>query len=83
MPLLRYPGRVQGALYERAARDDGQVAPLPHHLGLAEGDHVVGAGVGTLVVDLAVQVLVFQEHDRIVAADRGAQQAVGVERVGR
>jgi hypothetical protein len=37
-------GRVQAALHERAARDEREVRPLAHHLGLAEGDHEVGPG---------------------------------------
>ena len=32
------------------------------------------------VVDLTVKMLVFEEQHRVVAADRGPQQAVGVER---
>jgi hypothetical protein len=34
-------------------------------------------------VRLPVEVLVLEEEDRIVAADRGAQQSVRVERVRR
>ena len=51
--------------------------------GLAERDHVVAAGILALVVGLAVEVLVLEEQDRVVAADRGAQQARRVLRVRR
>src|SRR5438445_3504854 len=54
-----------------------------HDLRLPERDHEVGAGIRGLVVGLAVEVLVLEEEDGVVAADGGAQQAVGVERRGR
>ena len=47
---------------------------------LPNGIMKFGPGIRRLVVRLAVEVLVLEEDHRIVAADRGAQQAVGVER---
>ena len=57
--------------------------PFSHQLGLAEGNHVVRAGVRRAVVGLAVEVLVLEKHHGVVAADGRAQQAVGVQRGGR
>src|SRR6266511_1562123 len=76
LELLRGDER---ALYHGAVGHDGEVAPLPHDLRLAERDHEVRAGVRRLVVGLAVQVLVLEEQHGIVAADRGAQQPVGIQ----
>ena len=53
------------------------------YFGFAEGNGEVGAGIGGAAVGLAIEALVLQEQDRVVAADGGAQQAVGVEGVGR
>ena len=54
--------------------------PFAAQARLAERDHEVFAGVLALVVGLAVQVLVLEEQHRVVAADRGAQQAGRVHR---
>src|SRR2546423_8009993 len=79
--LLRVLRGDERALDERAVGDDGQVSALADCPGLREGDHKIVAGVGTLVIGLAVEVLVFEEEDGVVAAYRRAQQAVRVERV--
>ena len=55
--------------------------PGLHYFGLAERHHVVRAGIRRAAVGLAIEPLVFEEKDGIVAADGGAQQAGGVERV--
>src|SRR2546430_17435410 len=47
---------------------------------LAERNHEVRARVGRLIVGLAVEVLVLEEEDGVIAADGGPQQAVRVER---
>ena len=49
---------------------DDAVRPLAAHLGLAERDHEVRAGVATLVVHLTVEVLVLQEEHGVVTTDR-------------
>ena len=68
---------------ERPEGDQREVLAGAHRLRLPEGDHEVGSWVGALVVSLPVEVLVFEEDDRVFAADRGAQQPGGVERGGR
>ena len=70
-------------LDERAVGDDGHVPPFTYDARLREWDGVVGAGVGTLVVGLAVQMLMLEEQHRILRAQRRSQQSIGVERVGR
>src|SRR5258705_18866 len=81
--LVELLGSDQRALYDRALGHHGQARPFPYDLRLAERDHEVGAGIRGFVVGLAVEVLVFEEQHGIVAADGGAQQAVGVEGRGR
>ena len=53
---------------------------LLDQLGLAEGNHVIASGIRRAVMGLAVEVLRFEKQHGIVAADGGAQQAVGVQR---
>ena len=48
--------------------------------GLAERDSVIGTGIFGAIVGLAIEVFVLEKHDRIVAADRGAEQPGDVER---
>ena len=60
----------------------GEVVAFADDVGLAEGDHVVGAGIGRAAVCLAIEALVFEEEHGVVAADGGAQESVGVEGVG-
>src|ERR1700683_1651432 len=50
-------------------------------LRLAERDHVIRSGISRAPVSFAVQPLGFQKQYRIVAADCGAQQSSGIERV--
>ena len=40
----------------------------------------VGTGIGRSVIRLAIQMFVFEEEHRIVAADRRAKQAAEIER---
>ena len=75
--------RLQRARHHRAVSDDRQVVAGPHDLGLAERNHVVRSGIGRAAKGLAIKPLVLQEQHRIVAANRRAQQAVGVERIRR
>src|SRR3989442_1359880 len=83
VPLLELLRRDERPLHDGAVRQDRQVPPFPHDPGLAERDHEVRARVRGLVVRLAVEVLLLEEQHRVVAADRGAEQAVGVERGAR
>ena len=81
--LLGLLRREQGSLHQRAIGEDDDIGAFAADRGLAERDHVLGARILALVVGLAVQVLVLEEQHRIVAADRGAEQARSVLRVRR
>ena len=59
-----------------------QVVAGLHNLGLAERDHVIRAGIRRAAEGLAIEPLVLEEQDWIIATDRGAQQAVSIQRVG-
>src|ERR1700691_5253736 len=52
-----------------------------HNLRLAERNHVIGPGIRRAAVGLAIEALVFEKQDGIVAANGGAQQSGGIERV--
>ena len=51
-------------------------------LRLAEGDGEIRSRIGGAAVGFAVEPLVFEKEDGVVAANGGAQKAVGVEGVG-
>ena len=51
--------------------DDRDVRAFANLLGLAERDQEVARRILRFVIDLAVKMLVFEEQDRVVAADRG------------
>ena len=72
-----------GAMNEGAVGDDAEVRALFHHSSLAERNHKVRPRILRAVVGLAVKMLMLEEHDRVVAADRRAQKARDVERAGR
>ena len=72
-----------GAMHQRAVGDDGEVAAFAHHARLAERNREIRARIRRAVVGLAIELLVFEEQHRIVAADGRAQQAAGVERIRR
>src|SRR2546423_15068148 len=78
--FLELLGRDERALHHGAVRHDGQGPSLTHALRFAERDREVGPWVGRLAVGLAIDALVLEEQDGIVAADRGPQQAVRIER---
>jgi hypothetical protein len=82
MPRAGPFGGLQGADDQSAVGDEGDVGAGADDFGLAEGDGEVGAGIGGAAVGFAVEALVFEEEDGVVAADGGAQEAVGVEGVG-
>ena len=58
-----------------------QVAAGLHDLGLAERDHVVRRRDRRASIRFAVQALVLEEQHRIIATNRGAQQARSVQRI--
>ena len=68
--------RARGGQRHPRDPDDRHVVALAADRGLAEADGVVLV-VGNLAA-LAVEVLVLDEDDRVVVADRGLQQALGV-----
>src|SRR5271166_6277911 len=74
-------GRLQRARDDRTIGDYGHVMARPDDLRLAERNHVVRSGIGRAAERLAVQAFVLQEQDGIVAADRGPEQSIGIERV--
>ncbi len=74
----RLAGGQDRALDQCPIGDHRQVPALLHPGRTPEGDRVVRSGVGALVVDLAVEVLVLEEEDRVLATDGGAQEPVGV-----
>src|SRR5437762_4484957 len=77
--LLRLLRRQERSLHERAPRDDEHMVAVAPQARLAERDHEVAAWVLALVVGLAVEMFVLEEEHRIVAADRRAQQARGID----
>ena len=60
----------------------GEVLAFAHDVGFAEGDGVVGAGIGGAAIGFAIEALVLEEEHGVVAADGGAEESVGVEGVG-
>src|SRR6266705_6352321 len=83
MLALQFLRGLQSARNHRSVGDDGKVGSGLYDLSFSKWDHVVGAGIGRASIGLAVEALVFEEQYRVIAADRSAQQARGVERVGR
>jgi hypothetical protein len=71
------------ALHQSAPRDDEHMIPFALHVRAAERNHEVFALVLTLVVRLAIEVLVLEEEDGIVAPNRGSQQTGRVDGVRR
>ena len=74
---------LQGRGNGGAVGDHGDVASLLPDARLAERNGVIRAGIRGASEGLAIEALVLEEQHRIVAADGGAQQAGGVQRVGR
>src|SRR5207302_8102440 len=79
--LLGLPGGDERTLNEGAVGDDGKISSYAHHFRFAKRNHEIVGWIRRFVVSLAIEMLVLQKHHRIVAAYRGAQQAVRVERV--
>ena len=72
-----------GAVNDGAVSDDADLRACFDDPGFTEGDRVVGAGIFGAVVGLAVEMLVLEEHHRVITADGGAQQAGDIHRGGR
>ena len=70
--LLR---RELGAVHGRAPRHDRDAIAARHVRALAERQHPVGGRHRIAVVALPVQVLVLEEQHRVLAPERGAQEA--------
>ena len=70
-------------LHQRTPRQHDNVGAVATERALAKRDHVVGARIYTLVVRLAIQVLVLEEHHRVVAPYRRAQQSRRVHCIRR
>ena len=79
---LELRGSDFGAMHDGAVGDDADVGAFFDEAGFAERDGVIGTGIFGAIVRLAVEMFVLEEHHRVVAADRGAQQAGNVERGG-
>src|SRR5712664_2384811 len=80
---LKLRGGDFGAMHDGAEGDDADFRAFLDEAGFAEGNGVVGPGIFRAIVGLAVEMLVLEEHHRIVAADRGAEKAGNVEGGGR
>ena len=72
-----------GAVHGGAPRDDRRPIAARHVRAATERQHPVGGRHRVAVVALAVQVLVLEEEHRILAPERGAQQAGGIARARR
>src|SRR5216683_359977 len=67
------------AMHDGAEGDDADFGTFFHQTRFAEGNGVVGAGIFGAIVRLAVEMLVLEEHDGIVATDGGAQKSGNIE----
>src|SRR6202167_6633252 len=79
LQLLR---RLKRSRNDGAIGDDGQIGARLNNFRLSERDHVLGSRIRRASIGFAIQALMFKKQNRIVAADGGAQQARGIERVG-
>src|ERR1700722_19750893 len=82
MLTLQFLRGLQGAWNDRAISDHGEIRSRLHDSCFAEWDHVIGTGIRSASVGFAVEAFVLQKQNRVVAADGGAQQSSGIERVG-
>src|SRR5215208_137651 len=71
----------QRALDQCAVSDDRQILTFTNLLCLPKRNHEVVSRILRLVIRLSIEMLVFEKQYRIVAANRGAKQSIGVERV--
>ena len=73
--------RLQSARNHRAIGHHSQVAAFFPDPRLAKRNHEIRPGIRRPAKGLAIQPLVLQEQHRIIAADGGSQQPVGIQRV--
>ena len=76
--LLEHRRRAQRRLHHAAQRDERDVRAFALHVGDAERNHVVLVRNRTL--HLLVADLVLEDDDRVVVANSGLEQALGVVR---
>src|SRR4029077_16772221 len=62
------------AMHNGAKGNDADVQAFPYKAGFAERDGEIRAGIFGAVVGLTVEMFVLEEHDRVVAANGGAQK---------
>src|SRR2546425_6018082 len=66
-----------------AVGDDAYIRAFSYRARLPEGNRKIRPGIFRAVVGLAVQVLVLEKQDRVIAADGRAQKAGYIEGGGR
>src|SRR5579872_38348 len=74
---------LQCSRYNGSVRDHREIRPRLHDLRLAERDHVIRAGIGNSSEGFAIEAFVLQEHHRIIATNRGPEQARSIECIRR
>src|SRR6266851_6354604 len=79
---LELRGGDFGTMHDGAEGDDADFAAFFDDVRFAEGNSVVGSGIFGAIVGLAIEVLVLEEHHRIIAADGSAEQPGDIERRG-
>jgi hypothetical protein len=62
---------LERSRHQRAVGNERDIGAFAHLGCLAEGDHVIGAGIRGAAVGFAVETLVFEEEYGVVAADGG------------
>src|SRR5215470_15369871 len=73
--------RLQRAWNRGTVRDQRHVLTFANGARLPEWNHVVRTRIWSASVSLAIQPLMLEEQHGIVAADRSAQQTVGVQSI--
>ena len=74
---------LQSLLDDSSVGDDGERLAGFCDARFAERDHKTRPGGGGAVIHLAVELLVFEEEHRVIAADGGSEQSCGVFGIGR
>ena len=65
---------LQCARHHSAVGDDGEMFTFANDLGLAKRNRILGARIDRAAIGFAIEALVFQKQNRIVAANRRTQQ---------
>src|SRR4051794_387054 len=74
-------GRLQRARDDSSVSDHGHVSSLADRLGLAERNGVIGPWIWRATKRLAIQPLVLQKQDWIIAAYCSSQQSIRIQRI--